>query len=120
MRKAGLTAVAINEDTAKAAAKETPPRNLYNEVIQGVTMILVSPEQLQSSAFEGVLKDKLFMGRLAILGVDEVHLLIAWGKVFRKAYEQVGWVRARLLKHIPVIGATATLDKPTSDHSHSF
>ncbi|OAX32842.1 hypothetical protein K503DRAFT_804881 [Rhizopogon vinicolor AM-OR11-026] len=91
MRKAGLTAVAINEDTAKAAAKETPPRNLYNEVIQGVTMILVSPEQLQSSAFEGVLKDKLFMGRLAILGVDEVHLLIAWGK------------------HIPVIGTSATL-----------
>jgi hypothetical protein len=45
-------------------------------------MILVSPEQLQSSAFEGVLKDKLFMGRITILGVDEVHLLIV--KCFAK------------------------------------
>ncbi|OAX38465.1 hypothetical protein K503DRAFT_782845 [Rhizopogon vinicolor AM-OR11-026] len=110
MRKAGLTAVAINEDTVKAAAKEMPPRNLYNEVIQGVTMILVSPEQLQSSAFEGVPKHKLFIGGITILGVNEVHLLIAWSKVFRKAYEQVGWVRARLLKHIPVIGASATIE----------
>ena len=93
MRKAELTAVAINEDTIKDAAKETPPRNLYSEVIQGVTMILVSPEQLQSSAFEGVLKDKLFIGRITILGVDEVYLLIAWGKVLRKTYEQDprGW-----------------------------
>ncbi|OAX36365.1 hypothetical protein K503DRAFT_802095 [Rhizopogon vinicolor AM-OR11-026] len=31
--KTGFAAVAINEDTVKAAAKETPPRNLYNDVI---------------------------------------------------------------------------------------
>ncbi|OAX34716.1 hypothetical protein K503DRAFT_785575 [Rhizopogon vinicolor AM-OR11-026] len=73
----------------RGAAKETPP---HNEVPQGVTMILVSPEQLQSSTFEGVLEDKLFMGRTTILEVGEVHLLVAWDKVFRKAYEQVGWV----------------------------
>ena len=41
------------------------------------------------------------MLRTCILVVDEVHLLNTWGMAFRKAYQQISWVRARL--HNPVL-----------------
>ncbi|KAH7920578.1 P-loop containing nucleoside triphosphate hydrolase protein, partial [Leucogyrophana mollusca] len=115
MRNAQLTALAINADSVEAARKED--RNLFREVRVGITMVLVSPEQLKSNGFASVLDDPVFSQRVAMMAVDEAHLLLVWGKGFRKDFLQIGFMRSRLRKHIPLIAVTATLQagKPTQE-----
>jgi len=42
------------------------------------------------------------------IAVDEVHLLNTWGKGWRKAFQQIGWVRARF-SNVVLIALTETM-----------
>ena len=112
MRSAGLKAVAINADTV-ASAKSC----LFKTVAQDrdVSMVLLSPEQLQSKNYEKKLvNSSCFTERLCMIAVDEAHLLNTWGESFRKAFQQIGWTRARFQKRVPTAAVTATLQVGTS------
>jgi len=102
-RAVGLTAVVINAETPErsdmwARAGENGPR-----------VLLLSPEQLISKRFEKLVNDSSFRRRVCLLAVDEVHLLDSWGNSFRKAYQQIQFVRARFELSLLVIAMTATL-----------
>lgn len=103
----GLTALAINSDTLRAARKRG--ENLWLTAQTGILMLLVSLEQLISKEFERLLQCKDFWNRLCALGVDEAHLLDSWGLHFRKAFQQIGFMRARLPITARFIATTATL-----------
>ena len=107
MLSAGLIAVAINADTLASARKTK--RSLYEDIEHGVSMVLLSPEQLKSSAFEKLVNKPSFKERLCMMAVDEAHLLNTWGQSFRKDFQQIGWVRARFQHSIPIAAVTATL-----------
>lgn len=44
-----------------------------------------------------------------MLGIDEAHVLVPWGKDFRQAYRQIPLFRKRLPPHTAIVTATATL-----------
>ncbi|TCD64684.1 hypothetical protein EIP91_003798 [Steccherinum ochraceum] len=104
----GLPALAINSDTLQDARDRGQP-SLWVQARSGYAMILLSPEQLVSSAFDSLLQNKIFQRRLVRLGIDEAHLLNSWGLQFRKTFTQLGFVRARMASHVKIIAVTATL-----------
>ncbi|KAJ7891464.1 P-loop containing nucleoside triphosphate hydrolase protein [Mycena leptocephala] len=77
---------------------------------------------LISKGFQDLLKFEPFYDRVYVLGVDEIHLLSLWGLAFRKAFTQIGFMRARFRAGIPIIGVTATLlsDPKVSDAIFDF
>ncbi|KIJ58459.1 hypothetical protein HYDPIDRAFT_190803 [Hydnomerulius pinastri MD-312] len=108
MVKAKLSAVAINADTVDEYRKKDA--NIFEHVCEGVAVVILSPEQLKSRGFRQILDSK-FSNRVTMMVVDEVHLLNSWGKDLRPAYKQIGWLRARLATHPPMLATTATLEK---------
>ncbi|KAJ7708767.1 P-loop containing nucleoside triphosphate hydrolase protein [Mycena rosella] len=83
----GITVLTINADTVTASR----------------------PEQLTSHGFRDLLAHESFYDRVCAFGIDEIHLLLLWGMVFRKAFLQIGFMRSRLRPGIPLIGLTASL-----------
>ncbi|KAJ7301700.1 P-loop containing nucleoside triphosphate hydrolase protein [Mycena albidolilacea] len=96
MAKLGVVAVTINSETAAAARLRG--EDLWIKARAGISMLI-----LDLLAFEA------FYDRVCALGVDEIHLLVSWGQSFRKAFQQIGFMRARLRPGIPIIGLTASL-----------
>lgn len=72
-------------------------------------MILLSPELLTSQGFETLLQRPGFQARICALGIDEVHLLNSWGTGFRKAFLQLGYMRARMRDTVRLIGLSASI-----------
>ena len=73
MIKLGLESLAINSGTYTEGQKNG--RDLWEEVREGVTMVLLSPEQLASRGFFQLLEDPKFTKRASALGIDELHLI---------------------------------------------
>lgn len=115
MGKLGIVALMINADTVAAA--RILKVDLWKKAREGISMLILGPEQLISKGFQDLLKVDSFYNRVCALGVDEIHLLSMWGLSFRKAFTQIGFMRSRLRPGIPVIGLTATLlwDSKISD-----
>lgn len=111
MSRFGLETLVINGDTYLEAQQNG--RNLWTEAQTGYTMLLLSPEELRSQGFFRLLEHPKFYERIAMLGVDEVHLIHWWGKSFRPSFMQVGTLRPRLpvrkSRRTPLIAVTATL-----------
>ncbi|KAH9922249.1 P-loop containing nucleoside triphosphate hydrolase protein [Fomitopsis serialis] len=105
--KIGLTSLVINSRTLEAA--RAVGTNLWVRARAGVTMILLSPEQLTSKGFESLLQNSSFRDRVCAVGLDEAHALDTWGSSFRKSYRQIGFVRARMPDRVHVIAASATI-----------
>ncbi|RXW14994.1 hypothetical protein EST38_g10860 [Candolleomyces aberdarensis] len=107
----GLNAVVINGDTVLAAAEGN--QNLWTECHKKHSMILISPEELQTASFRELLATKEFSARVCRLGIDEVHLIYTWGREFRQTFAQLGHIRTRLPSlnggFIPVIATSATI-----------
>jgi hypothetical protein len=79
------------------------------------THILLSPEIACSLKFyEQVLSSTWFRKRIKAVVIDEIHLVVDWGRAFRKAYSLLKHFRNRLGSK-PWFGCTATLD-PDSFH----
>ncbi|KAJ7450708.1 P-loop containing nucleoside triphosphate hydrolase protein, partial [Mycena galericulata] len=94
MAKLGIAALMINADTVAAARLRG--EDLWMRAREGISMLILGPEQLISQGFAGLLKFEGFYDReVCALGVDEIHLLSMWGLSFRKAFTQIGFMRAR-------------------------
>jgi hypothetical protein len=66
----GLKSLVINSDTISAASS-----NLWVDARSKYTMVLLSPEELNSDGFRDLLKQKMFFDRVCMFGVDEIHLI---------------------------------------------
>ncbi|KAJ7136424.1 P-loop containing nucleoside triphosphate hydrolase protein [Mycena crocata] len=108
MRSVGLNAIAINSNT-REEAQRLRQEELWVTSRKEVNVIVAGPDQLKSDEFEKALRDDHFFNRSCGVGFDEVHLLNAWGRHFRKDFEQMGFVKARMSdKHNPWILTSAT------------
>ena len=106
----GLPGIAINEDTLREAASETPPRSLFEEVLAGKwAVVIVSPEMLTTPGFNQVLTDRSFQQHLCLIFIDECHLVEEQGYDFRPCYKSIGLLRSRVPTHIPWVAVSATL-----------
>ena len=84
------------------------------------THILLSPEIACSIKFyDQVLSSSWFRKRLKAVVIDEVHLVVDWGRSFRKAYSLLKHFRNRLGGQ-PWFGCTATLDPDSFDELCRF
>ncbi|KAJ7785594.1 P-loop containing nucleoside triphosphate hydrolase protein [Mycena olivaceomarginata] len=90
MAKMGIRALMINADTVAAA--RIRGEELWIKACEGISMLILGPEQLISKGFQDLLK-------------------------FERFYERIGFMRARFRPGIPIIGLTATLlaDPKVSD-----
>ena len=109
MKAFNLEAKAINSVTKMKAEKEGV--NIWRQVQEHVSVILVSPEMLSTQGFENMLQQKVFKERVFGLIVDEIHLLNTWGAGFRPMFLQIGYIRARFPTNTILMGLTATLRK---------
>ncbi|KAF8810191.1 hypothetical protein BYT27DRAFT_7092691 [Phlegmacium glaucopus] len=104
----GLNAVSLNAETLQAA--NTQGRNLFSEIQECQwSVVLLSAERLVSSEIDKVLRNENFRDNLVLLGIDEAHLLVPWGKDFRQAYRQIPLLHKRLPSHTAIVLVTATL-----------
>ncbi|EJD41426.1 hypothetical protein AURDEDRAFT_18860, partial [Auricularia subglabra TFB-10046 SS5] len=99
-----LPCVMLNGDTLRA-----DPSLWTTAALDLTCMILLSAEMLRSDRFQGLLDVSGFLKRLALLGVDELHLLLTWGKEFRKAFQQIGYLNSRLDSSTRIVAVTASL-----------
>ena len=106
----GIPGIAINQDSLREAASETPPRYLFEEVRESKwALVVVSPEMLTTPGFNKVLMDSSFQQHLALVFIDECHLVDEQGTDFRPSYKSIGSLRARIPTRIPWIAVSATL-----------
>ena len=57
-------------------------------------IVFLYAERLASPEIDKLLRDDRFRRDLVLLGIDEAHLLVPWGKEFWKAYHQISLLRA--------------------------
>jgi superfamily II DNA helicase RecQ len=96
MDKFGLKGLVINSDTVHAA--QLRGENIWEKAEKEPSMVFLAPEQLSSPGFNELSKDDgIFATRVCVIAVDEAHLLNTWGASWRKAFRQIGWVRAKEL-----------------------
>ncbi|KAJ7090972.1 hypothetical protein C8R43DRAFT_1092496 [Mycena crocata] len=107
MAKLGVVALALNSDTIAAACLRN--ENLWIKAREGISMLILGPEQLVSEGLRELLGIEPFYNRVCALGVDEIHLLVHWGLSFRKDFLQIGFMRSRFCLGIPIIGLTTML-----------
>jgi superfamily II DNA helicase RecQ len=72
-------------------------------------IVLLSAERLVSPDVDAILRNEMFRENLILLGIDEAHVLVPWGKDFRKAYHQIFLLRRRLPAHAALIAVSATI-----------
>jgi hypothetical protein len=107
MEKFGLQALVINSDTIQEARKRG--EDLWKRAETGPSLLFMAPEQLISKGFNDLAKDDgEFAARLCAIAVDEAHLLNSWGRSWRQAFQQIGFVRARF-PNVVLIALTATM-----------
>ncbi len=72
--------------------------------------VLTSPEIAVTKDFnQDILQGKAFKERLVLFAVDELHLVHQW-KSFRPQYAEIGVIRNRLPRDVPMLGVSATLE----------
>jgi superfamily II DNA helicase RecQ len=77
------------------------------------THILLSPELAVGDKFHNTATYPGLKERLALVVVDEAHLVSQWGKDFRKEYARVGQLRSLFGNSVPWFACSATLDTET-------
>ncbi|KAK1218048.1 hypothetical protein PQX77_019277 [Marasmius sp. AFHP31] len=97
----GISAVALNSKVIGKAEKARQANELWERASRA-RILLMSPELLQSDTLRDRLeldkpeKESKFKSRCSLLVCNEVHLVYTWGRRFRKAYKNIGRMRARL------------------------
>ncbi|KAJ3753061.1 P-loop containing nucleoside triphosphate hydrolase protein, partial [Lentinula raphanica] len=110
MSRMDLKILVINNETKDHASEKGLP-DLWTTAANDntISILLLSPEQLTADEFARILKIDAFYARVYALSIDEVHLLLSWGKGFRKSFQQIGFVRSRLPDNVVLMGLTATM-----------
>lgn len=85
-------------------------RNLLKEVCEGRwSVVLLSAERLVSPDVDSIIRNQSFRQNLVLLGIDETHVVVPWGKDFRQAYHQISALRRRLPSHTALVAVSATI-----------
>ena len=107
MNKFGLKGLVINQDTIQEAQRRG--KNIWERAQTEPTMVFLAPEQLIAPGFSDLSKDgSEFAAHVCVIAVDEAHLLNTWGASWRKAFQQIGRVRARF-SNVVLVALTATM-----------
>ncbi|KAG6818625.1 hypothetical protein H0H93_003378 [Arthromyces matolae] len=108
MERFGLRALALNAETLSVATNKG--KNLYDEIAKCLWhVVLLSAERLASPPLDAVIRNDFFRKNIALLGIDEAHVLVPWGVEFRTAYQRVSDLHKRLPEGVPLVVVTATL-----------
>ena len=92
--------------------RETFSSRLLEEIKAGeFTHILLSPELAIGDKFRQTAIHPSFQERLALVVVDEVHLVMQWGKDFRTDYARLHQLRSLFGRGVPWFACSATLDE---------
>ncbi|KAE8218086.1 hypothetical protein CF319_g7966 [Tilletia indica] len=138
LRNLGMRAVALNENTLRAAAPRTmigrvrhkrgrpARRDVLADIVRGkVRVVFSSPETLlRNLRVSKLIYTSVWAKSLAGIFVDEAHVVYDWGRhqmkgrgketaPFRPEYGKLGLVRARFGSNIPVLALSATLPSST-------
>ncbi|KEP49080.1 DEAD/DEAH-box helicase [Rhizoctonia solani 123E] len=110
----GINALALHEDSRRAAQKETTPRDLFKETAAGHwELIFLSPEMLTTKPFNKLINDSAFIKRLRYFTIDECHLTCEW-RHFRAAYGHIVRLRNRFPADSVIwLALSATVSKRT-------
>lgn len=60
-----------------------------------------------------VLRDPLFQQKLALVAIDEAHVVSEWGESFRTHYTRLVVLRSFIPREVPWLACSATLDPQT-------
>jgi superfamily II DNA helicase RecQ len=95
---------------------DTISDRLLKDVSDGkYTHILMSPELAVSDRLRKIILEPRFKDRLALVVVDEAHLVQLWGVKFRTDYARLNLLRSLLGRQVPWYACSATLDSSTLD-----
>ena len=94
--------------------RETLSSELLDRIRAGkFTHVLLSPELAISDTFRPTALHPSFRDRLALVVVDEAHLVAQWGKDFRTDYARLHQLRSIFGRDVPWFACSATLDIKT-------
>jgi superfamily II DNA helicase RecQ len=94
--------------------RETFSSELLDRIQAGkFTHVLLSPELAISGKFRPTAIHPGFRDRLALVVVDEAHLVAQWGKNFRTDYARLHQLRSLFGSEVPWFACSATLDMET-------
>lgn len=93
--------------------RENNNKQVFNDIVKGkYTYIFNSLEIALSKQFKKkVLDQTFFTDCLALLAVDEIHLLKEWGNNFRLIYAEIKKVCKKIPCYILLLDILATLTK---------
>jgi hypothetical protein len=93
---------------------DTISDKLLKDISSGkYTHILMSPELAVSERLRKTILEPKFKDRLALVVVDEAHLVSHWGVKFRTDYSRLNLLRTLIGPKIPWFACSATLDSKT-------
>lgn len=108
MTRLGLRAVTLESGTVQTAYDQG--KNLIKEIQRfQYDVIIVSPERLTCPNFAKLMRSESFLKNIALLCIDEAHLVVPWGKSFREAYREISNLPSRMRARTPVLAMTATM-----------
>ncbi|KAJ7715202.1 P-loop containing nucleoside triphosphate hydrolase protein [Mycena metata] len=111
MEKKNISSIAINSVTLTAASLASPRRDLWAEARTGAhRLIFIGPEMMKSADYQAFIADKNVRARLSQFTVDELHVADEWGVDFRKDYQDIPTMRARLPEHTTFLGLSASVE----------
>lgn len=100
----GIKASVLNSTLTEIDASNIEDKMRKNEL----DIVYVSPERLNTSAFQDVLKEC----KISLFAVDEAHCVSQWGHDFRPEYTEFSKLQERF-PSVPRIALTATADNLT-------
>jgi superfamily II DNA helicase RecQ len=103
LKDSGAKALVFDdENNGTSARKQALDENL--------THLITSPEILNSVEFRTeVLSKEMFLRRLTMVALDEMHLAQQWS-TFQSKYGKLHKLRTRIPKAVPWFGTSVTLD----------
>ncbi|ETW84933.1 hypothetical protein HETIRDRAFT_312374 [Heterobasidion irregulare TC 32-1] len=108
MSRMGVRVVLLDKETVREAHQKG--KNLLKEVEQGKwSVIIVSPERLNSPEFERIVQNEWFRKLLALYVINEAHVVLPWAADFCEAYGQINHFIVRIPVGIPVLAMSRTL-----------
>lgn len=112
LRDLGIVAETINS-SMKASERERVRSDLMS-MSPTTRLLYVTPEQVATEKFQGILKALHRIGKLARFAVDEAHCVSEWGHDFRPDYLKLGKVRD-MFPDVPMVALTATASAKVFD-----
>ncbi|KAK7046096.1 hypothetical protein VNI00_007097 [Paramarasmius palmivorus] len=116
-REYGIRALAINEDSVRAASLETPRRDLFHEIVTGndVRLAVMSPQMLRGARMTQLLQDGAFKKRIRYMIIDEADLALDPSSVFAAPYKSLSPMRDTLSSETVWLAATGSAT-PSQSH----